>query len=66
MLWNTESGVRLSEKVGIELYYFNGLSFNIDAHKRGILNSLITSDGRIITSGGDNAVKVWTPSFDLK
>lgn len=51
MLWNTESGVRLSEKV--------------DAHKRGILNSLVTSDGRIITSGGDNAVKVWTPSYDL-
>jgi hypothetical protein len=47
MVWNTETGNRLLERT--------------DAHKRGVLTGLLCGSGKIITSGGDNAIKVWTP-----
>jgi hypothetical protein len=36
-----------------------------DIHKRGALTGLIQSNGRIITTGGDNTIKEWEASIDL-
>jgi hypothetical protein len=51
MLWSTVSGARVAEKM--------------DIHKKGAFMGLITADKKIITTGGDNAVKVWESNIDL-
>jgi hypothetical protein len=57
MVWNTETGNRLLERAGKS----HRPLILLDAHKRGILTGLLSECGKIITSGGDNAVKIWTP-----
>ncbi|KAM3142087.1 hypothetical protein pb186bvf_005741 [Paramecium bursaria] len=45
MVWNLENGQRIHQM--------------LDAHKRGILTAQINNHNQLITSGGDNVMKLW-------
>ncbi|CAK93071.1 unnamed protein product (macronuclear) [Paramecium tetraurelia] len=50
MVWNLQDGQRVLER--------------IDAHKRGVLTAIITSDNKVLSSGGDNSFKEWVLNLE--
>lgn len=53
MIWNLETGQRVLERVG------NWYLLFLDAHKRGVLTAVITTENKVVSSGGDNSFKEW-------